>query len=137
MKYAYYPGCSGHGTSVEYEISTRAVCNALNMDLVEIEDWNCCGSTPAHSVSHELSGALHGMFRVRCFTQDDAHILLAKDQFSRSIFDQKFQWKFIWEIGGTGGGYYSLLRKTQRAMSFLSNYTEHEVHTCRVEARDS
>ena len=58
MKYAYYPGCSGHGTSVEYEASTRAVCNALNMDLVEIEDWNCCGSTPAHSVSHELSGAL-------------------------------------------------------------------------------
>lgn len=58
MKYAYYPGCSGHGTSVEYEVSTRAVCGALNMDLVEIEDWNCCGSTPAHSVSHELSGAL-------------------------------------------------------------------------------
>jgi len=58
MKYAYYPGCSGHGTSVEYEASTRAVCNALNMDLVEIDDWNCCGSTPAHSVSHELSGAL-------------------------------------------------------------------------------
>ena len=58
MKYAYYPGCSGHGTSVEYEASTRAVCNALNMDLEEIEDWNCCGSTPAHSVSHELSGAL-------------------------------------------------------------------------------
>ena len=24
---------------------------------------------------HELSGALHGLFRVRCFTQDDAHIL--------------------------------------------------------------
>ena len=58
MKYAYYPGCSGHGTSVEYEASTRAVCRALNMDLVEIEDWNCCGSTPAHSVSHELSAAL-------------------------------------------------------------------------------
>lgn len=58
MKYAYYPGCSGHGTSVEYETSTRAVCRALNMDIVEIEDWNCCGSTPAHSVSHELSGAL-------------------------------------------------------------------------------
>ena len=58
MKYAYYPGCSGHGTSVEYEVSTRAVCDALGMDIVEIEDWNCCGSTPAHSVSHELSAAL-------------------------------------------------------------------------------
>ena len=29
---------------------------------------------------HELSGALHGLFRVRCFTQDDAHILLAPEQ---------------------------------------------------------
>jgi len=58
MKYAYYPGCSGHGSSVEYEVSTRAVCDALKMDIVEIEDWNCCGSTPAHSISHELSGAL-------------------------------------------------------------------------------
>ena len=29
---------------------------------------------------HEMSGTLHGMFRVRAFTQDDAHILLAKDQ---------------------------------------------------------
>ena len=34
---------------------------------------------------HELSGALHGMFRVRCFTQDDAHILLAKDQIQSEV----------------------------------------------------
>ena len=29
---------------------------------------------------HELSGALHGLFRVRCFTQDDAHIFMTWDQ---------------------------------------------------------
>ena len=34
---------------------------------------------------HELSGALHGMFRVRAFTQDDAHILLAKDQITNEV----------------------------------------------------
>ena len=34
---------------------------------------------------HELSGALHGMFRVRCFTQDDAHILLAKEQIQSEV----------------------------------------------------
>ena len=34
---------------------------------------------------HELSGALHGLFRVRCFTQDDAHILLAKDQIKGEV----------------------------------------------------
>ncbi|MCI5800915.1 MAG: threonine--tRNA ligase [Oscillospiraceae bacterium] len=34
---------------------------------------------------HELSGALHGLFRVRCLTQDDAHILLAKDQIKDEV----------------------------------------------------
>ncbi len=34
---------------------------------------------------HELSGALHGLFRVRNFTQDDAHILLAKDQIQSEV----------------------------------------------------
>ena len=34
---------------------------------------------------HELSGALHGMFRVRAFTQDDAHILLANEQIKDEV----------------------------------------------------
>ena len=34
---------------------------------------------------HELSGALHGLFRVRCFTQDDAHILLAPNQIKEEV----------------------------------------------------
>ena len=34
---------------------------------------------------HELSGALHGLFRVRCFTQDDAHILLAQEQIKDEV----------------------------------------------------
>ena len=34
---------------------------------------------------HELSGALHGLFRVRCFTQDDAHIFMTKEQMEEEI----------------------------------------------------
>ena len=34
---------------------------------------------------HELSGALHGLFRVRCFTQDDAHIFMTPDQMKDEI----------------------------------------------------
>ena len=34
---------------------------------------------------HELKGALHGLFRVRCFTQDDAHIFMRKDQITDEI----------------------------------------------------
>ncbi len=58
MKIAYYPGCSALGTSKDYEISTQAVCRALNLLPIPIEDFNCCGSTPAHTMSHELSSAL-------------------------------------------------------------------------------
>ena len=58
MKLAYYPGCSGQGTSAEYERSTRAVCRALEIGLKEISDWSCCGSTPAHACDHVLSSAL-------------------------------------------------------------------------------
>jgi heterodisulfide reductase subunit B len=57
-RYAYYPGCSQHGTAIEYEMSTRAVAQSLGIELVDIEDWSCCGSTPAHTVDHLLYGAL-------------------------------------------------------------------------------
>jgi heterodisulfide reductase subunit B len=56
--YAYYPGCSAAGTSLEYDLSTRAVCEVLGIKLVDVPDWNCCGSTPAHMVDHTLSAAL-------------------------------------------------------------------------------
>ena len=36
---------------------------------------------------HELSGALHGLFRVRCFTQDDAHIFMTRDQIKDEIIN--------------------------------------------------
>ncbi len=58
MKLAYYPGCSAVGTSADYEMSTRCICQDLGLELVDLEDWNCCGSTPAHAVSTELSAAL-------------------------------------------------------------------------------
>ncbi|GAB1409909.1 CoB--CoM heterodisulfide reductase iron-sulfur subunit B family protein [Desulfovibrionales bacterium] len=55
---AYYPGCSGQGTSTEYDRSTRAICQALDIALTDVEDWSCCGSSPAHTVNHVLSAAL-------------------------------------------------------------------------------
>jgi heterodisulfide reductase subunit B len=54
----YYPGCSGQGTSKEYDLSTREVCAKLGIRIRDIEDWSCCGSTPAHTVDHGLSTAL-------------------------------------------------------------------------------
>ncbi|MBT8367904.1 MAG: CoB--CoM heterodisulfide reductase iron-sulfur subunit B family protein [Deltaproteobacteria bacterium] len=58
MKYQYYPGCSLEATALEYNRSTRAVMAALGAELIEIEDWTCCGASAAHSTSYLLSLAL-------------------------------------------------------------------------------
>lgn len=55
---SYFPGCSGHGTGLEYDLSSRSVCAALDIELREIEDWNCCGASSAHATDEELAVAL-------------------------------------------------------------------------------
>ena len=56
MKYLYYPGCSLEGTAKEYDISTRALAAALEMELVELEDWTCCGAN-GRKLGRALAGA--------------------------------------------------------------------------------
>ncbi len=58
MKYAFYPGCSLESTAWDFDRSTRAICRALDIELIEIPDWTCCGSTPAHSSNASLAVAL-------------------------------------------------------------------------------
>ena len=58
LSYAYYPGCSLHSTGSEYDVSFRAVCNKLGVELKEIGAWVCCGTSPAHCTSKLLSLAL-------------------------------------------------------------------------------
>jgi heterodisulfide reductase subunit B len=58
MKYQYYPGCSLEGTALEYNLSTRALMASLGVELLEIEDWTCCGASAADSISDLLSLAL-------------------------------------------------------------------------------
>lgn len=55
MQFAYYPGCSLESTGKEFDHSIRSVCKAMEVDLVELPDWICCGSTSAHAVSQHLA----------------------------------------------------------------------------------
>ncbi len=59
-KFSYYPGCTSETTAVEFGLSTEAVCEALGLELIELEDWNCCGASSAHTLNHELGLALPG-----------------------------------------------------------------------------
>lgn len=51
---SYYPGCAAHSTAIDQERSTRALCDALDITLSDIEDWSCCGATAAHSIGGHL-----------------------------------------------------------------------------------
>jgi heterodisulfide reductase subunit B len=48
MDINYYPGCTLHGTAEDYHESINAVFRTLNVNLTELEDWNCCGASSAH-----------------------------------------------------------------------------------------
>jgi len=50
MRYLYYPGCSAEATGKAYDISTRVMMDKLGVELIELDDWNCCGATSYFSV---------------------------------------------------------------------------------------
>jgi heterodisulfide reductase subunit B2 len=58
VTYLYYPGCSAHGTAWDFGASTLAVGRALGIEMPEIKNWICCGSTPAHQTDPLLALAL-------------------------------------------------------------------------------
>jgi len=58
MKYSYMPGCSLQSTARGYDTSARAVIRELGSELIELDDWNCCGANALESVSYLLSVAM-------------------------------------------------------------------------------
>ena len=74
MELGYYPGCSASATSQEYDRSTRAVFKALGVALHDLEDWNCCGASSAHSTDRTLATALPA--RNLALAQEIGHDLL-------------------------------------------------------------
>jgi heterodisulfide reductase subunit B len=59
--YTYFPGCSSSdGGSKAYGMTTEAVAKVLDVKLAELEDWNCCGSTPYTAVDELASFCMSG-----------------------------------------------------------------------------
>ena len=48
--YSYYPGCSSEATATGLDLSAKAIAKPLDMELIELEGWTCCGSTPYGSL---------------------------------------------------------------------------------------
>jgi heterodisulfide reductase subunit B len=52
---SFYPGCSLKGTSHEAYDAMRRACAHFGFEIQELEDWNCCGSSSAHSLDQKLA----------------------------------------------------------------------------------
>jgi heterodisulfide reductase subunit B len=57
-KLTYFPGCSAHGTSEEFDSTLKLVLKTLDVELEDIPDWNCCGATSAHVMTENFAYAL-------------------------------------------------------------------------------
>lgn len=49
-KVAYYPGCALEGSGGPYDRSTRALVKALDLEMENLQDWNCCGAMEVKNV---------------------------------------------------------------------------------------
>jgi heterodisulfide reductase subunit B len=58
MKLSFYPGCSLDGMAKDYADSIVSVFQHIEIGLIEIEDWSCCGATAAHSLDEMMAAAL-------------------------------------------------------------------------------
>jgi heterodisulfide reductase subunit B len=55
QKFSFFPGCSLKASGHENTDSLLKFCEHMNIELTELEDWNCCGSSSAHSIDHEVA----------------------------------------------------------------------------------
>ncbi len=55
MKVSYYPGCSLEGAAKDYKDSLESAAKILDIELEELPDWTCCGSSSAHVTSEKLA----------------------------------------------------------------------------------
>jgi heterodisulfide reductase subunit B len=58
VRYTFYPGCSLDATAKDFHVSTLAVAGKIGLEMPEMENWICCGSTAAHSSDPLLADAL-------------------------------------------------------------------------------
>lgn len=58
MEIAYYPGCTLKASSSLYDEQCKKIFSKLDINLIEIEDWNCCGATSAGKVDDFLAMAM-------------------------------------------------------------------------------
>jgi heterodisulfide reductase subunit B len=109
MKLSFYPGCSLEGMANDYGRSIEVVFKHLGIELIELDDWSCCGSTAAHSLDEMMSVALPA--RNLAAAEKLGHDLISPcaQCFNRLLYSQKMIKKGLfdapWPVTGDIGIY--------------------------------
>jgi len=102
---SYYPGCSMATTAQESNLSLLEMFNKIGFNLIELEDWNCCGSTSAHNINSELALdlAVRNLFLAppnrpllvacpNCLLRlRHAHLVLKQDELRRRRYEKEWR----------------------------------------------
>jgi len=108
VTYSYFPGCSLSTSARENNESLIASLKALGIQLEELEDWNCCGSSSAHSIDAGLAFDLSARnlslapFKTPllvacpgCYLRlKSAHLHLMADPGARETYESSWERKF-------------------------------------------
>ena len=112
IKYSFFPGCSLKTSGNENTLSLLNFCDKVNIELLELEDWNCCGSSSAHSVDHDVAVNLplrnislvpkNTPLLIACpsclIRMKQAHLNLKKDKQLRSKYEQDWGVPFDFDL---------------------------------------
>lgn len=127
-RYLYYPGCSMEASGRAYDISAHALMKRLGIDLIELDDWNCCGATAYFAVRELESFAIAARNLALATDQGDedlcvicnaCYTTLAKTNrymtCSKDVFDQ------VNGALGTVGRSYDGRKPVRHLMDILAN----------------
>ena len=103
MQLAFYPGCSLEGMAADYARSIYSVFRQLGIDLVEIDDWSCCGATAAHSLSELMTVALPARNLSAAEKRGLDLVVPCANCFNRLRYSQSMLRKNIFDIPWPGG----------------------------------
>jgi heterodisulfide reductase subunit B len=104
MNFSFYPGCSLTGMAKDYADSIATVFQDLELNLIEIDDWSCCGATAAHSLDEIMAAALPA--RNLAIAEKIGYDLVSPcpNCFNRLVFSQKMirgkEIDIPWQVSG-------------------------------------
>lgn len=76
-KVAYYPGCALEGTGHPYNRSTKAIARELGLDLVEVDNWNCCGAMEVKNIDPGVQTYLSSRVMSTAANEMDMDVVMA------------------------------------------------------------